>query len=118
MPKINGPKKVPFQFRATAQQAAELAALVDITGETEAFHLRAALSWYLRSPVVKQTLAFHALSGAATEDQERPLRDTKRQERTPPPPPPPRNAPCPCGSEKKFKRCCASSWPKLRDRAA
>ncbi len=29
------------------------------------------------------------------------------------PPQPPRNAPCPCGSGKKFKRCCGQSAPPV-----
>lgn len=33
----------------------------------------------------------------------------KSQEPTPPPAPPSLNAPCPCGSGKKYKRCCGSS---------
>lgn len=34
------------------------------------------------------------------------------------PPQTPRNAPCPCGSREKFKRCCGKSAPPVLSRAA
>ena len=34
------------------------------------------------------------------------------------PPPTPRNAPCPCGSTEKFKRCCGKEAPPVLNQAA
>lgn len=74
------PLRLPDALRQRAQsRAAELGLSLNAL-------VAVALDGYLGAPVVVEKPSLAAVGGAQ----------------------PSRNAPCPCGSGKKFKRCCAS----------
>jgi hypothetical protein len=110
MPKLAGRKQVFLQFRAPKIQGEALDRLATATGHTQSELLRLALTWYLGSPQALRLLEFGAVMG-------RPPPPAVASSLSPPPVPPmpARNAPCPCGSGLKFKRCCAPIWPRLRE---
>lgn len=69
------------------------------------------VSHLLREALRRPTPAVSAdASGAAVEQKPAPATSGL--------PKPGRNAPCPCGSGKKFKRCCEPIWPQLRSASA